>query len=381
MTCHSISDVRTNTADDHSILVEWDDGHIDRFHYIWLRDNDPALRANNCQISHDPFTLDIDVKPNAISHSPEEMVVEWSDGHGPSRFGASWLEQHTYRGGAVEARRPRRRSWTAEELNGRFQKHAFHSVSCGGDGLRDFLQDIWDHGFAVLENVPERDGMVVEVAKLFSFPRETNYGVMFELMGSPTAEDRGHDNAYLPSHVDNPYRNPIPTVQLLHFMRSSVSGGETTLVDGIRIAEEIQARDPEAFELLTTIPVIYRYRDDDVDLSSEGPIIRTNQRGEITGILVSPINVQPFDCSPDNMVAFYKAYQLIGSLISSAQFRFQTKLSNGDLIVMDNTRLLHGRTAFLSDGTRRLQGCYADSDGMWSKLAVLNRPQIQAMAS
>ncbi|MCY4034366.1 MAG: TauD/TfdA family dioxygenase [Hyphomicrobiales bacterium] len=40
---------------------------------------------------------------------------------------------------------------------------------------------------------------------------------------------------------------------------------------------------------------------------------------------------------------------------------------------MDNTRVFHGRTAFHSDGARRLQGCYADIDGMWSKLAVLKK--------
>ena len=377
MSYSTIRDIRNDEADGNSILIDWENGCTDQFHYVWLRDNDPALRARNCQISHDPFSLDVEIKPLAISHTSDMIVIEWPDDHGPSHFDASWLAEHSYRPDAVSARRPRRVSWTTEDMAGRFRKHSYRSVVESDENLRAMLQDVWDYGFGALQGVPEVDGIVVDIARLFGFPRETNYGVMFELMGSPKAEDRGHDNAFLPSHVDNPYRDPIPTLQLLHFMRNSVSGGESTVVDGIRIAEEVRARDPEAFELLSRIPVIYRYVDDIVDLSSEGPIIRTNQRGEITGILASPINVQPFDCPPELVMPFYLAYQLIGGLMHSPAFRFQNKMNDGDLMLFDSTRVLHGRTGFLSDGTRRLQGCYADLDGMWSKLAVLKRAERQ----
>ena len=365
-----ISSVRADDANV-SLLLDWSDGRTDQFHYIWLKDNDPALREKNGQINHDPFDIHIDIKPRTFDYTGEMLVIEWEGGYGSSRYDAAWLAKHSYQTNIVSASRPRRLGWTTEEMSKQFQKHNYQSVANTDDGLRNLLQCVWDHGFAILENVPERDGMVIEVSRLFGYPRETNYGTMFELMGSPTAEDRGHDNAFLPSHVDNPYRNPIPTVQLLHCMRNSVAGGESTIVDGIRVAEEVQLRDKQAFELLSSIPVTYRYHDDDVDLSSEGPIIRINQRNEIIGILASPINVQPFDCAPDIMLPFYKAYHLIGSLIRSPVFRFQTKLNSGDLMIMDNTRVLHGRTAFHSDGARRLQGCYADIDGMWSKLAVL----------
>ena len=53
------------------------------------------------------------------------------------------------------------------------------------------------------------------------------------------------------------------------------------------------------------------------------------------------------------------------------------RLAAGDCLVFDNTRILHARTAFSmtpdSPG-RRLQGCYADLDGLASTLAVLRRP-------
>ena len=49
------------------------------------------------------------------------------------------------------------------------------------------------------------------------------------------------------------------------------------------------------------------------------------------------------------------------------------KLDPGDLYIVDNTRVLHGRTEFFAEGTRHLQGCYADRDSLFSRLAVLNR--------
>ena len=54
--------------------------------------------------------------------------------------------------------------------------------------------------------------------------------------------------------------------------------------------------------------------------------------------------------------------------------RFEFKLMPGDLLMMDNYRLLHGRTSFDSnDGERFLQGCYIDYDSTEGKLKHLAR--------
>lgn len=49
------------------------------------------------------------------------------------------------------------------------------------------------------------------------------------------------------------------------------------------------------------------------------------------------------------------------------------RLTPGDCLIFDNTRLLHARTAFEQSGARHLQGAYADLDGLASTLAVLRR--------
>ena len=49
------------------------------------------------------------------------------------------------------------------------------------------------------------------------------------------------------------------------------------------------------------------------------------------------------------------------------QSRF--RMAPGDLFIVDNLRVLHGRTAITSGGRRRLQGCHVDRDSLLSTLA------------
>ena len=50
----------------------------------------------------------------------------------------------------------------------------------------------------------------------------------------------------------------------------------------------------------------------------------------------------------------------------------QFKLEPGECFIVDNTRVLHGRSGYAGQGgSRWLQGCYADKDGLLSTLAAL----------
>ena len=69
--------------------------------------------------------------------------------------------------------------------------------------------------------------------------------------------------------------------------------------------------------------------------------------------------------------AFYAAYRRWATLLARPERTLTLPLRPGDCLVFDNTRILHGRTAFTGAGQRLLQGCYADLDGLASSLAVL----------
>ena len=71
---------------------------------------------------------------------------------------------------------------------------------------------------------------------------------------------------------------------------------------------------------------------------------------------------------------YYEASNKISELYNSYKFRLEFKLVPGDLLMMDNHRLLHGRTAFNpNEGRRFLQGCYLDFDSTEGKLRHLKR--------
>ncbi|HET6219780.1 MAG TPA: TauD/TfdA family dioxygenase, partial [Acidobacteriaceae bacterium] len=69
---------------------------------------------------------------------------------------------------------------------------------------------------------------------------------------------------------------------------------------------------------------------------------------------------------------YYPAYRQLAQLLREPARLVMYGWKPGDLVLFDNTRILHGHTA-VSLGTRHLQGCYLDADGLYSALAVLSR--------
>ena len=76
----------------------------------------------------------------------------------------------------------------------------------------------------------------------------------------------------------------------------------------------------------------------------------------------------------EKLETYYAARKKISEYYNSDKFRIEFKLLPGDLLMMDNYRLLHGRTTFdTNEGKRFLQGCYIDYDSTEGKLKHLKR--------
>jgi gamma-butyrobetaine dioxygenase len=75
---------------------------------------------------------------------------------------------------------------------------------------------------------------------------------------------------------------------------------------------------------------------------------------------------------------YYRARRAFDHLLRSPRFEIRFLLDAGELLLMDNRRLLHGRTGFdPAEGLRHLQGCYIDIDGPRSLYRVLRRRQAR----
>jgi gamma-butyrobetaine dioxygenase len=194
------------------------------------------------------------------------------------------------------------------------------------------------------------------------------------------------DRAIAP-HTDNPYRDPVPTLQLLHCLRDASSGGDTVLVDGFAAAAALRAADPDAFAVLTQTPIPFSYVDKATSLTARQPLIALTPLGRITGVRLNNRSMQPVRLPFDQAEAVYAACQTWAALVDRPEFALRLRLAPGDCLIFDNTRILHARTAFASPPSgaarsapgaaeRHLQGCYADLDGLLSTLAVLRRTTV-----
>jgi len=301
-----------------------------------------------------------------------DVEIVWAnDGH-VSRFAPSWLRSNCYSAGERQKRKPQRKLWNA----GSFQtlpEASYRDVSTTDSALRIWLTMVADYGFAVLRGVPPVSGTLTEVVNLFGFVRETNFGRLFDVRTVVNPNNVAYTALPLNPHTDNPYRDPVPSLQLLHCLSSSDIGGDSTVVDGICVADALRDRDPDKFKLLTTVPIRFLFSDKESELGAEVTLINLSPRGEVDSVRINGPTALPFDFDSDLMEPYYDAYRAFSLMLESPEFLVRFKLDPGDLFIVDNTRVMHGRTAFSGEGNRHLQGCYADRDGLYSRLAVLNR--------
>ena len=70
-------------------------------------------------------------------------------------------------------------------------------------------------------------------------------------------------------------------------------------------------------------------------------------------------------------MGYYNAYRNFSYIINDPSMTVNFKLNPGECFVVDNTRVFHARTCYSGTGTRWLQGCYVDKDGLLSTISTM----------
>jgi gamma-butyrobetaine dioxygenase len=342
---------------------------------VWLRDMCPCGTCvhPSGQRLLDPATIPISLAVADWSVAQGVLRVRWApDGH-DSEYPLDTLLRPSTSNPTV--------TWDhAAQATLPSATHAAITASTveGRLALRDWLGSVDRMGCGVLREVPVADGEVARVAELFGHVRVTNYGRWFDVRSVVDPTNLAYTPLGLPAHTDNPYRDPVPTMQLLHCLQSSAAGGDNVLVDGWHVAAQVRAADANDFALLATRSVTFRYADSEADLSTSRPIVELDEHGHVRSVRFNARSMQPPRLAPIDSAAWYRAYTLFARLMADPANQIHLRLDPGDLFIVDNRRVLHGRTAFsASGGTRHLQGCYADIDGLRSTLAVLDRAAVR----
>ena len=263
-------------------------------------------------------------------------------------------------------------SWKSDFQNNniyKFNKNFFEE-----EIMYESLLDFYKYGFVIFENVPTQDNFIVNFANSIGSIRPTNFGEFFNVKSKPNPNDLAYTSLPLAPHTDNPYRKPVPCIQLLHCIENEVGGGLSTLVDGLAVTEELKKEHPSFFQILTEIKVRFQFVDDNVVLEDWAEMIQLDENKRLKQVRFSPrLDFVPL-MDKEKLELYYAARNKISEMYNSKKFRIEFKLKPGDLLMIDNYRLLHGRTEYnANEGNRFLQGCYIDYDSTEGKLKHLKR--------
>ncbi|MFZ5676127.1 MAG: 2-trimethylaminoethylphosphonate dioxygenase [Pseudomonadota bacterium] len=372
--------------DGKAIALGWTTGETARFHALWLRDNAPDGATRSATNGQRLITL-LDIPAETtLSHAEistgGDLTLAFAPEGKSVTYAAAWLAQHVY-----DRATTRQSGWLPPEietwdagLQARTPVIGHEQGKADRAAFGQWLAAIRRFGFGVMSGVPRQSGSLIDVAKMFGYVRETNYGKWFEVRAEVNPNNLAYTNLGLQAHTDNPYRDPVPTLQLLSCLENTVDGGDSVVVDGFRAAERLRAENPQGFALLTGHCARFEYAGSaGVRLQSKRPMIELGPDGEMIAIRFNNRSAAAFTDIPyDDMAGFYAAYRRFAEIIEDPAMEVTFKLKPGELFIVDNTRVLHARKSFSSSGTRWLQGCYADKDGLLSTLAAIEHGQKEA---
>ena len=114
--------------------------------------------------------------------------------------------------------------------------------------MYEALISFYKYGFIIFKNVPTENNFLVKFANSIGSIRRTNFGEFFNVKSKPNPNDLAYTSLPLAPHTDNPYRNPVPCIQILHCIENAVEGGHSTLVDGFTVTEDLKEKYPEYYK-------------------------------------------------------------------------------------------------------------------------------------
>ncbi len=344
-------------------------------HPQWLRERstvDGEVDAVNGQRLLEPTDVAADLAVVACAvegiDAAAGLSVTFSDGHRMA-IALERIERETGMvsdaGGPGEAS-PRPVPWVAESTA--TPVIDFRRLSTiGPDAIRakrEALTAFFELGFFVLSNTPAEPGALHEITSHFGRISPTNFGSLFDVRTEPIAVDLAYTPVALSAHTDQPYRAPVPGIQFLHTIVNDAPGGASTMVDGMAAVDALAAADPEAHDLLCSLPIEFRY-----DIGSDvkvgrAPLIQRRLDGSLRQFRFSPrLDFAPL-IDADTLDVYYRGRRWLAEALNDPDRQIEYRMSAGEVLVVDNHRVLHGRTSFdPTRGNRHLQGCYIDHDG------------------
>ena len=337
-------------------------------HPMWLRErlsDEKNLDKTSLQRLYEPSLINNNIEIKNFSIYRDLLEITFTDGE-VGKYLINNLVNEINKYDAI----PYKQEWNSS-IN-KLPYHDFNKFNKSEDLTIKMLSEFHILGFVIITNLSKNNKTVIEFAESLGPIRSTNFGKYFDVISKPNPNDLAYTSLGLSSHSDNPYRKPIPGIQLLHSIANDAKGGDSTFVDGLAVANYLKKNDKEFFDILTSTEILFRFTDNDVILENWGKLIELDGSNNFKQIRFSGRLDYVPALNSDKLNIFYKARKKMFELCSSKDFTLKFRLDSGMLIMFDNHRLLHGRTEYDSNsGYRHLQGCYIEHDATEGKLRRL----------
>ncbi|KAJ2980102.1 hypothetical protein NUW58_g7035 [Xylaria curta] len=364
--------------------------------YFWLRDNcrcGTCINQDTRQRNFDTFELPEDIGPVRITTNEAGLEIEWSHGSHISFYRWDFLESYmkgarpepddvpfVYFGSEGHA------NSSIEIEYAEFFKDETHAVGRLTDRIKR-------NGYAVVIGVPTESAKPTEdLLRKIGPIRETHYGGFYDFTADMKYADTAYTNIPLALHTDNTYFTDPSGVQAFHLLSHTVAGsvkgsgsdlgGQSSLLDGFYAAHIMKEEAPDLFEVLANVGVPYHASGNKgIAISPDElyPVLEYNTERNIMHRIRwnNDDRGVVFPGGKYSIMQWYKAAAKWREILARKELVYWFQLKPGNLLLFNNYRLLHGRSAFV--GIRRICGGYINYDDFISRWRNTNYPRDQVL--
>ncbi|KAF4637525.1 hypothetical protein G7Y89_g564 [Cudoniella acicularis] len=263
--------------------------------------------------------------------------------------------------------------WTASGIRRQLQFVTYDDYMTSDKTLHRALSALNSHGMLLVRGVPESEKSVEDLAGRFGNIRDTLYGRTWDVKSVPSAKNVAYTSQYLGLHMDLLYMANPPGFQFLHCLKNTAEGGSSLFADAVHVL--LRYLTPEQRTIMARVPIAYQYRNAGEHYYHLHPLIEL-KGGKIAYINYSP----PFQArwafpTTHDPLQIHEALTLMKRFADRLQHPrslFEYRLQEGECVIFNNRRILHGRKQFDAlGGERWLKGTYVDTDVVASRTRVM----------
>ena len=293
-------------------------------------------------------TVPVDISPKSVEIKDESLFVLWPDNH-QSIIPLNQIED------SGKPRYPEHKLWTSDFTPRRFDWSKFlDNEEIALEALKTFVS----FGVIILNNAPKVPDSVELLSKRFGPIHETLFERIHNVSVTGHVYSVAHTSKGLSPHNDFASYRAQPSVQVLYMLENECEGGDSIIVDGWEVVEDLRKDNPKYFNILKEFNVPFRQFDENNETYTVAPMINCSSDGSLESFRFSNHLMQMINPSREGVKNFYKAFHEASSRVLDSKYRSTFRLNAGEALIVASLRVLHGRESFVPSGKRYLQDAY-----------------------